>query len=184
MRSCPVACIVLTSFCLAASVRGEAPQGPSKDVPELQVLKHWIGTWDVEMTTRPNADLPRGMRAKGPTTAEWVLDGRFVQQSGTLKPDDGSPALQATTLMTYDPRKKVYRSWMFFSTGFVSESEGKWDEKTRTLTSTSRDAESGTTTTTKATFAEDGTESWSIVSKDREGKVVNETTGKNTRRKK
>jgi hypothetical protein len=184
MRTCPTVCVVLASMSLAAGARADAPQGPSKDVPELQVLKHWIGVWDVEMTVKPNADLPRGMRAKGATTAEWVLDGRFVQQTGTLKPDDGSPAMQVTTLMTYDPRKKVYRSWMFFSTGSVSESEGQWDEKARTMTSTSRDAESGRTTTIKAVFTEDGSESWSFVERDREGKVVSETAGKNARQKK
>jgi hypothetical protein len=163
---------------------GDAPQGPARDVPELQVLNHWVGTWDVDMTIKPTADLANGMRVRGTATAEWALDGRFLQQTGTLGPSEGFPAMKVTTLMTYDPRKKVYRSWMFFSNGFASESEGTWDAKSSTLTSTSRDAETGTTTTIKATFPKDGTETWSIVVKDRDGKVVGETIGKNTRRKK
>ena len=180
-----VAFFVSTCVAFASATAADAPhQGPSKDVPELQVLNHWVGKWDDDMTVKPNAGLPKGMRAKGVVTAEWVLNGRFVQQTATLEPGDSAPAMKVTTLMTYDPQKKVYRSWMFFSTGAVSESEGRWDEKSRTMTSTSRDAESGGTATIKATFAEDGTESWSILEKDRDGKVVSETTGKNTPRKK
>ena len=156
----------------------------SKEIPELNVLNRWVGKWDVEMTVKPNADVPKGMRSKGWVTTEWTLNFRFVQQFGTMWAGEGTPAVQIHSLMTYDPRKKAYRTWMFFSTGHMSESEGTWDEKTRTLTSKSRDADSGTTTTTKATFAEDGAETWSIITKDRDGKVVNETTGKNTRQKK
>jgi hypothetical protein len=184
MSNCLTVSVVLASVAFSTVAFADTPQGPSKEVPELQVLNHWLGNWDVDMTVKPNADAPKGMRAKGEFAAEWVLNGRFVQQTGTLTPSDGAPAMKVTTLMTYDPRKKVYRSWMFFSTGFVSESEGQWEEKSRTMTSTSRDADSGRATTIKAIFAEDGTESWSIIEMDREGKVVNETTGKNMRRKK
>ena len=51
------------------------------------------------------------------------------------------------------------------------------------MTWTSPAAESGHVTLTKASFSEDGTESWSIIDKDREGKVLSESMGKNTRRK-
>jgi hypothetical protein len=124
------------------------------------------------------------MSGKGTTTAEWVLNGRFLRQTWTLKLEDGSPATEGTTFMTYDPRKRVYRSWMFNSTGSASESEGTWDEKSRTMTSTMRNAEEGTTTTVKATFAAEGTETWSFTTRDRDGKVVRELAGKNTPRKK
>jgi hypothetical protein len=183
MRINLAVCVVLAGVAPAVGL-ADAPAGPAKDVPELQALSHWVGEWDTEMTVKANADLARGMSRKGTTTAEWVLNGRFLQQTWILKPDDGSPATQGTTFMTYDPRKKVYRSWMFNSTGSVSESEGTWDEKSRTMTSTIREAEAGTTTTIKATFAADGTENWSFTTRDRDGKVVRELAGRNTRRKK
>jgi hypothetical protein len=176
--------VLFTSTVFVFPAHADAPQGPSKEVPELQILNHWVGKWDVDLTVKPNADLPKGRHAQGTAKAEWVLMGRFLQQTGTLEASDGLPAIQVHSLMTYDPGKKVYRTWMFFSTGFVSESEGTWDEKTRTLTSTGRNAESGITTTTKASFAEDGSESWSMISKNGDGKVVAETNGKNTPRKK
>lgn len=174
------ACVALAP---AAAPAAEAAQGPSKDVPELQVLNHWVGKWDVEMAVKPNAGLPQGMRAKGTAAAEWVLDGRFVRQTTTLDPGDGSPPMKMISPMTYDPQRKVYRTWMFFSNGQVSESEGRWDEKTRTMTSTGRNPSTGATAAVKATFAADGTQTWSFVEKDPDGKLIAETTGTNTRRK-
>jgi hypothetical protein len=161
----------------------DAAPGPAKDVPELQVLEHWVGTWDDDVTFKPNADLPKGRHAKGSVTAEWILDGRFVQQIATLQPDDAAPAMKVMMLMTYDARKKVYRSWMFFSSGVVRELEGQWDAKSRTMTSTSCDAQTGGTMTITATFAEDGVERWTIVEKDRDAKVLAEIAGTNTRRR-
>lgn len=182
MRNRAGLCVILASVALSEAY-GVAPGEPSNAVPELQALDHWIGTWDVDMTVKPNGESPKGMRAKGAATAEWILDGRFVQQTGSFESADGVRTMQIRTLMTYDPRKKVYRSWSFLSNGVVTQSEGTWDARSRTLTSTSRDPESGATTTTEATFTDNDTEQWSMVAKDREGKVVNETTGTNTRRK-
>lgn len=167
------------SLVLASAVAADTPQGPAADVPELQVLDHWAGKWDVDMTVKPS-----GMRGKGTATGEWVLNGQFLRQTAALEEGGGLPASQLVTLMGYDRRQKVYRSWTFHSTGLVSFAEGTWDARTRTMTSTSRDADNGITTTIKATFPEDGVENWSFTSKDRDGKVVSEITGKNTRRKK
>jgi hypothetical protein len=179
-----LAIVVFPCIAFASAAAADAPQGPSKDVPELQVLTHWVGKWDIAMTVKPNADLPKGMQAKGVETTQWVLNGRFVEQTGSLELGDDAPGIKVTTLMTYDPRKGAYRSWQFFSTGVVREFEGRWDEKTRTMTSMSRDTESGTKATINATFAADGTETWRIIESNRDGKVVSETTGKNTPRKK
>jgi len=175
---------LFAGIALSSATAADTPSEPAKDVPELQVLNHWVGKWDDEITVKPNAGLPNGMRAKGTVVAEWVLNGRFVQQTAIMEPSDGHPVLKATSLMTYDPRKRVYRTWMFFSTGTVTETEGQWDEKSRTMMSKGRDAESGVTTAVTATFAADGSERWSIIEKDRYGKVVGETVGKNTPRKK
>lgn len=164
----------------------QAQPGPAQEVPELQVLSHWIGTWDIDMTVKVGADAAKVSRTKGKATAKWILDGRFVQQTGTLEAGDGMgmPAMKVTTLMTYDQAKKAYRSWMFYSTGTVSESEGSWAAKTRTMTTTSRDADNNWNTTIKATFPDPATEVWQILVKDGAGKVIVEVNGKNTRRKK
>lgn len=154
---------------------GWAADGPAKDVPELQVLSNYVGTWDVVITTK---DSPF---TKGESSAMWVLDGRFVQQTGKLESADGPGVLKITTLMTYDRERKVYRMWSFLSNGSTSEASGKWDEKSRTMTSTSR--QDGTTTTTTAKFGDNGIEEWLFITTSQNDEVVGRFGGTNTRRK-
>src|SRR4051812_48136926 len=170
------------SLAAAAAAAPDRAPGPAGDVPELKVLEHWVGEWDVEMTVKPADGAAGGTKAKGTAKAEWVLDGRFVQETWTLEGEDGSPPMKGITLMTYDPGKKAYRSWTFFSNRSASQAEGRWDEKARALTSKARDPQGGATTTV-ASFAEDGTQTWSIVEKDRDGKVLAEITGTTRRAK-
>jgi len=151
-----------------------ADDGPAKDVPELSALAHYVGTWHVAITSK---DSPF---AKGESSAEWILDGRFVQQIGTLMSADGNAVAKITTLMTFDKKEGRYRMWSFISDGATFESAGKWDEKKRTMTSTRRDG--GMTTTTTATFL-DGREEWTIVTTNQSNDVVGNLKGTNTIRK-
>ncbi len=151
---------------------------PTSKIPELKALDHYIGTWDVVITTQ---GFPF---TKGQVTAKWVLDGRFIEQNGGLKSMDGSGGPKIKTLMTYDPAKKVYRSWTFLTDGATSESEGTWDAKARIMKSVSRKDEGGGYSTTTADFSVAGFETWTIVSIDGSGKVVSEFSGKNTRKSK
>jgi len=167
---------VLIAFTAYQNFEVWAADGPAKDVPELQVLSSYIGTWDVTITSK---DSPF---TKGESSATWVLDGRFVQQTGELKSADGSNVTKVTTLMTYDPEKKVYRGWSFLSNGSTSEWSGKWDEKTHTMTSTSQ--QNGTTTTTTAKFRDNGIEEWLSITTNQNNEVVGRFGGTNTRRKK
>lgn len=165
--------LIAVIACQIADV--SAADGPAKDVLELQVLSNYVGTWDVAITSK---DSPF---TKGESSATWVLDGRFVQQTGELKSADGSNAIKVTTLMTYDPERKIYRMWSFLSNGSTSEGSGKWDEKTRTMTSTSR--QDGTTTTTTAKFSDNGIEEWLFITTNQDNEVVGRFGGTNTRRK-
>ena len=156
---------------------------PAPDVPELKVLNHYVGRWTGELTTKPVGTVPGGT-SKGSSQSEWVHDGRFVRQTWTLDGGPTFPKMSGSTMMTYDPGRKTYRGWTFFSNGHTSESTGTWDARTRTMTWSARDAHTGLTTTTTATFTADGTtEQWTIVEKDRAGKVVGDTSGTNTRKK-
>ena len=166
--------VLLFAFtaCQTAVVR--ADNGPANGVPALAALSNYVGTWDVAITSK---DSPF---TRGQSTAQWILDGRFVQQSGHVASADGGTILKITTLMTYDQKEKTYRMWSFISNGTTSESTGKWDEKTRTMTSIRRGG--ATTTTTTAKFAENGTEEWSIVTTNQNNEVIEEFAGTNTRR--
>ena len=153
-----------------------ADDGPSKDVPELQALANYVGSWDVVITSKGSPFL------KGQVTAKWILDGRFIQQIGSFRTPDGSTGLKFTRLMTYDQKKKAYRIWAFFSNGIAREEEGKWDAKTRTLTSVNRS--NGNTITTTSDFARDGIVKLEAVTTDRTGKEIARISATNTRRKK
>lgn len=175
MSQIPAILLFLSAFLLPKVVL-TAQEGPAPHVPELKVLSNYIGTWDVSITS-PDAPF-----AKGQSTAEWILDGMFVQQTGSLNSKDGSNVLQVRTLMTYDNQKKQYRMWQFASDGTFGEATGKWDAKTRTMTSIGHNDQN--TTTTTAIVTEDGTEKWSIVTTNRNNQVVFEISGTNKRREK
>jgi hypothetical protein len=167
-------------FLLIALTAGQSAQvwatdGPAKDVPELLVLSNYIGAWDVAITAK---DSPF---TKGESTANWILDGRFVQQTGVLSSADGANVLKITTLMTYDPERKTYRMWSFLSNGSTSEGSGTWDEKNRTMTSTSN--QGSTTTTTTAKFTENGSEEWMFVTTNQNKEVIGRFGGTNKHRK-
>lgn len=167
----------LTVICLGLSQSAISDDGPTKDVPELQVLSNYVGDWDVAITSKDSPFL------KGKSSAKWILNGRFVQQTGSLKSEDGSAKLEITTLMTYDQTQKTYKMWLFVSNGAVSEATGTWDPKTRTMTSTQRNGDGDNTTKTVARFADGGVEHWSITATSPNGKVLSAIEGVNTRRK-
>ena len=162
------------SVCLTASAL-RAQDGPAADIPELKVLSHYVGTWDV-LITSPDAGF-----TKGEATAKWILDGKFVQQTGSMTSPDGSRTFKMKTLMTYDKQAQKYRMWQFRSDGSTAQATGEWDEATRTMTSVERNDQF--TTTTKAHMTQDGTEKWTIVAKDQNDKTVFQISGTNTRRK-
>src|SRR4051812_3532648 len=97
-----------TVLLAAARFGGAAePAGPAAGVPELAPLGRYAGDWDFTMTIKPNAGLPRGASAKGPSRGEWVHGGRFLRQTWSAESTDGLPAMSGTTMMTYDPQQKA-----------------------------------------------------------------------------
>jgi hypothetical protein len=148
--------------------------GPSKDVPELQVLQNYVGTWDVKVTGDEVAS--------GVDTARWILGGRFLEQSGFVVSENGTNRVEVTTLYTFDTTKKVYRSWSFLSTGNTSQAEMTWDARIKTMTSVTRPNADGVRSAITADFSESGKERWKFVFTDRAGKAVGEMSGVNTLR--
>ena len=167
---------LLLFACITCPIAALAEEGPAKEVPELEALSHYVGQWDVVVTS------PNMPNLKGQAAAEWILNGRFVEQTGTLESADGSTVLKLKTLMTYDPKAKSYRMWSFFSNGTVIDATGTWDAEKKTMTSIHR--EDGTTTTTTADFSKEKTEQWKIVTTNAQNRVVSELSGTNTRRQK
>jgi hypothetical protein len=152
----------------------EVAEGPSPGIPELKELDHYAGQWEDEIAGRP--EVRRTERG------EWILKGRFLRQSWSSEPGDGTPPAEGMTLMTFDPQAGVYRSWAFLATGTVIENEGIWDAITNTFTWGRRVAETSETVVTKASFPSEATQSWSIVKKDEHDKVLREVAGHSIRR--
>jgi hypothetical protein len=168
------ACLILACLVCQRSA-ASANDKRSDQVPELAALEHYAGSWESETDS---ANLPF---TKGKVTAQWILGGRFLQQS--VEVIDGSADWKYLSLMTYDPEKKVYRTWIFLSDGSTMETEGTWDENRRVMTSVGRKDANGGHSITTADFSEAGVEKWKIAYKDQNGTVVTEISGKNTRQR-
>jgi hypothetical protein len=161
---------------LSCQVQADADvaEGPAPEVPELQVLQHYGGQWEDEISGKP------GMRRI--ETGEWILHGRFLRQSWSMEAGEDVPPASGLTLMTFDSERRAYRSWSFLATGSVIENEGVWDAITKTFTWGHRLSETAETVVTKATFLDEATQSWSIVKTDGHGKVTREVSGRSCRK--
>ena len=90
---------------------------------------------------------------------------------------------EAIEMLTYDPRKKAYRCWGFFSNGLIKEMTGAWDEKAKTLTWKGADPESGIHAVWKMTFRDKDNRETTLVVKDKAGKICLDVSEKLTRQK-
>jgi hypothetical protein len=168
------AVVICAGFVFTLSDEGGA-QPPAKPA-ELKVLERFIGKWKFEMIAKPAEWTPKEMRTVGTTTNEWVLDGWF--QHHKVKDDQG----ERIDVMTYDPRKKTYRSWSFDSNGYANEMTGDWDEKSKTLT-TQGDFGNGITAVAKMLFIDNDNREVNLVAKDVKGKIYLDIRGKLSRQK-
>jgi hypothetical protein len=169
--------------CLTLLAAPQDAPGPAPEIPELRPLEHYVGDWLASSNLKGDPEAADGAKTTGTARGEWILGGRFLRQTWKLDDAGELGPLSGMTLMTYDPARKVYRSWAFSSTGSALESEGRWAPGTRTMTWTGRDPTSDNTTTTTAAFSPDGVENWRIVQKARDGRIVGEIVGQNRRTK-
>lgn len=169
--------VIIVVFLPMGMICGVADQKTGRNMSaEFKVLEHYVGAWNIEI-------IPQDQLAKGIAKAEWILDGRFVQQNGEMQSADGTTRVKITAILTYDQHRKKYRRWAFVSDGVTSEGEGVWDAAARTMTFTTRDAQIGTTMTVTSDFSAANTEIWRVVNADPAGTVLFERGGKNTRQK-
>jgi hypothetical protein len=158
--------------------RAAAAAAAADKPPELKLLERWVGTWDSQWTAKPATWTPQGGTFTGVETVDWVLGGRFTNARIATQPGNK----HATSLTTYDPKAKAYRSWWFSSDGHQSQSAGQWDEASQTLTMKS-DIAGGIKGTTTSHFTADGVFDWTVVIKGDDGTTYIDMSGKTTRRK-
>jgi hypothetical protein len=144
--------------------------------PEMKVLERLVGTWDAKAVSKPAQWTPREVRTTSKIVRQWVLDGRFLQDTSEIS--DGSESL---SLLTYDPQMKAYRSWWFSSEGHTSKSGGKWDAASETLSFRSN-LGNGLTSYGSVRFIDRNRHSWRVVVRDGGGKLYFDTQWTVTRR--
>ena len=160
--------VALTALCFA-----QAPE-PLPDEAQ-KVLKLFVGKCDATVDGSPDL--------KGTVHGIPTLGGRFVRDEFVLKGGDGTVILEVSSMITYDTAKQLYRMSSFYSNGEAIETEGPWNDATRTLTTTRHDKAKQQTTTWTSTFSAEGAETWKLITKDKDGNVVQEVSGKSTARK-
>ena len=176
MKATNVLALTVAAAAAVAAVANPADK-PAKG-PELtaeqKVLDHFVGVWQ-GMVTVPKAKWNADQRRlKTETSTRRTLGGRFIETRTKLS--DGNTSL---TLVTYDEGKRAYRMWYFNSVGSASESTGRWDPGTKTLTLRSRD--NGFTTTGKVHIIDENTTEWSSTTTDAEGTICFRVEAKDTR---
>lgn len=173
--------MILLSLILAVSTCLPS-EDAAGDVPELEVLDHYAGVWDVEMTIDPLDPNREGKSFRGEVEAKWSVGGRFMEQTGSYRLSEEGQPIVIKTLMTYDTDERQYHYWLFLSSGGVRESRGHWNEQKKTMTSTMKSAD-GDVTTTTADFSKAGEENWTIETRHADNSLAFRIHGKNTRRK-
>lgn len=153
-------------------------KSPVANTPELKVLEHYIGKWDIQITSLASTD---EVKLGGQAKAKWIAGGRYVQQQVTMRVAPQAPTINIENIMGWDPEEKTYRVWSFSSHDTPKEFKSKWDAEKKTMRSVS-EIGPGITATTTANFSTDGKEVWKIViaSEDR-GKLA-EISGESSKK--
>ena len=99
-----------------------------------------------------------------------------------IRTTSGDHEDETLVMWTYDPEKKTYRRWFFFSSGVSFEETGSWNEETKTFEFSGRDEESQRETTSTVKIVDEDTKQWTMKIEAANGNVV-EVEG-TTRRKK
>lgn len=180
LRSLKLSLFFAALFCVSRIDAAQVPLGPAKEIPELQILSCYVGTWEV---SGASSESPNAPAFKGKATSKWILDGRFLEQTGVIHASAGGNPTTITTLMTYDADKKIFRTWTFVSDGRATESEGKWDPATQTMTSVDCPGVKHQVVTTTVNFSEAGIQKWKLVIADQSGTILKQMIGKNVRQR-
>jgi tetratricopeptide (TPR) repeat protein len=143
--------------------------------PQMEIFQAMIGNWEDEVVSKPAEWTPNETRIKTSSRATAILNGHVVQNSVY----DADGQMLGIQLLKYDPEKQAYRQWHFDSRGVFVEATGQWDAASKTLTLTSE--AHGITGVTTLRFVDQNTMPWSVVSKDKSGKIYLNMEGKATR---
>jgi len=161
----------------------------------LKIMGRRVGTWDDVITIKPGKFVPPGAVIKLVTVVKWTNNGRFIQgdAEGVREQEGQKQKTASTWIQTYNQQKRQFHSWFFFSvsgpngvdywSGPPSVAVNEWDERSQTMRLEVHDDERGMTGTGSWHWIDNDTVEFGFVTKDKDGNIVMEQTGKSTRRK-
>ena len=165
--------------CLPSVVLGF--QNP--DEPMLSVLSQYEGVWDSEFSYINQDGMGADEKFTGVVEGKWIVDGRFLDQTGKYQVDEASGLFIIKTVMSYHEKDQNFRFVYFMSSGDIQHSVGNWDPDKKTMTSRMKnDEDDDGSTTIVADFSTENVEQWSIESRDGNGKITGRIAGTNKRR--
>ena len=173
----PLLTLVAVVAVFGSTTIGQADEAGEKS-PELQVLDRYVGTWDETVVIKPALWTPEKTTSSTTTTRKWILNGMMIENKGAWTPDD-----EFLHLMTYDPKQNEFRQWYYDKDNLVpQEYQGRWDAATQTFTFTGTLAD-GIQSASQQHFVDKDTFTWTLVAKDKTGKMVLDMEGKCVRKK-
>lgn len=163
---------------LGSTTLAQAEEPMAKSA-ELQVLDRYIGTWEETTEFKPALITPERAILTTTTTRRWILNGQMIENKGAWMPGD----TEFLHLMTYDSNRKEYHQWYYDKNNLTPQlSQGKWDAATQTFTfmgTIGEDIQS----TSQQHFLNKDTFTWTMMAKNKAGKVVLDMEGKCVRKK-
>lgn len=92
---------------------------------ELQVLDHFVGSWDVKVTVKPAGG--EAVTVDAVSHRRWSIGGKYI-----LFDDPGTDGNELQMSMTYDSQTKTYPGVMIIGPAKGSVT-GTWSAKTKTM---------------------------------------------------
>jgi hypothetical protein len=179
----------LIALIALAAATGLSEASRSQDKPEMpkpskehEFLKNFEGTWESTMSMRPSPDAP-WVKIKGSEVARRLGDFWVVSD---WKSESAEMPMQGVSMTGYDPVKKKYVvTWAGSTNPALSTGEGTVSGRTLTTVIRSTDCQTGRPLSMKMTqeFKDDGTASWSLTMKDKDGKDFETMKGEAKRTK-
>lgn len=140
------------------------------------LLKEMTGTWETDTRLKVGG-FPVSL--KGQAVVEPAFGGTFLRSLATSSADDRG----VIELITYDPKAKVYRMWLYDSAGTEVVWTGVHDNKSRTMVWKGETGGGGVTLEMNWKFAPAGGYTWDLTATSG-GKPVLEMKGDHLTKKK
>lgn len=148
-------------------------EGPATSPAELKSLDRLVGRWSDEAVMKVAVWTPEQVRFKSDSEKFWTLGGKCVVQQSK----------DALFLTTFSAVEKAVKMWHFNAAGYVHEWTGNWDDENALTLKSDLDGNPTVTSTLQQKFVGNDTTTWTVIAKDKAGKVYHHLQGTSKRRK-